>query len=95
MWSFEAISKKLSFWFPIRDTVRVRRKTLPATMMELNLDFGSLRQFQNWILDDLIGIERQSPCQPLHHRAYGSVHSPSNEIKAEQESRTSKTKLRA
>ena len=88
-------SQKTQFLVSDRDTVRIRRKTLPTTMMALNLDFEPLRQFRNWILADLIGIGRQSPCQPLHHRRYGSVHSPSHEIKAEQESRTTKTKLRA
>jgi hypothetical protein len=48
--------KKTQFLVSDRDTVRIRRKTLPTTTMTLNLDFERLRQFQKWILADLIGI---------------------------------------
>jgi hypothetical protein len=53
------LSKKTQFLVSDRDTVRIRRKTLATTMMALNLDFEPLRQFQEWILADLIGIGRQ------------------------------------
>ena len=33
------LSKKTQFLVSDRDTVRIRRKTLPTTMMALNLDF--------------------------------------------------------
>ena len=42
--------KKTQFLVSDRDTVRIRRKTLPTTMMALNLDFGPLTQFQTGYL---------------------------------------------
>jgi hypothetical protein len=60
MWSFEATQEN-QFLISDRDTVRIRRKTLPTTMMALDLDFGPLRQFQNWILADLVGSRLPTP----------------------------------
>jgi hypothetical protein len=55
------LSKKTQFLVSDRDTVRIRRKTLPTTMMALNLDFEPLRQYVRTKRESAKGIVTLTP----------------------------------